>query len=119
MPVQNQQRVFCFTKAEIKLLVRLFQLDQVEWSYGNKPRPVTALCVVLARLAYPNHWITSCGMFGKSQSWLSAVLNDNIRQLVKEFGAILEWHLQLNDYTCLRAFGAAIEAAGGGGSGRI
>jgi hypothetical protein len=119
MPVQNQRRVFRFTEPEIRLLAHLFRLDQVQWCYRNKPSPVTALCVVLARFAYPNRWIMCCGMFGKSQSWLSAVFNDVVHHLVREFGSILEWHPQLNDYGRLRAFGAAIEAAGDGGNGRI
>jgi len=58
-------------------------------------------------------------MFRKSQSWLSAVFNDVVHHLAREFGAILEWHLQLNDYNCLRAFRTAIKAAGGRGNRRI
>ena len=49
---------------------------------------------------------------------MSAVFNDAIRYLVKEFSVILE-HLQLNDYIRLIASRAAIEAAGGGGNWRV
>jgi hypothetical protein len=66
IPVPNQCRIFRFTDPEIKLLAQLLWLDSIEWSYRNKPSSVTALCVVLARLAYPNRWIRSCGMFGRS-----------------------------------------------------
>jgi hypothetical protein len=53
IPEENQLRLFRFTASEIRLLAGLLQLDFVPWQHRNKPDPETALCVVLARLAFP------------------------------------------------------------------
>jgi len=58
-------------------------------------------------------------LFWRSETWLSQVFNDTTTYLYKTFHGILRWHPQIKDYNRLLDFGKAIEAARGGGCGRI
>jgi hypothetical protein len=100
-------------KEEIRRLLPLLCLNEVEWRYGVRPYPETALCVVLARLSYPGRWTTCVELFERSASWLSTVFNDAVLFLYHRFKGLLEWHPLLT-YSQLKGFAAAIEAQGGG-----
>jgi hypothetical protein len=78
-----------------------------------------ALCVVLARLAWPDRLIEAVKMFGRLESWISRVFNDVCTYLSSKFKETLQWHPQLQNCNRLLEFGQAISKVGGGGKGRI
>jgi hypothetical protein len=57
-----------YTPEEIWRLVPLLNLDGVVFRYRYQADPVTAFCVVSARLSFPNRWEHLVDLFGKSKS---------------------------------------------------
>jgi hypothetical protein len=108
-----------FSVDEFLTLLPLLRLDGVEYRACVKPSPECALAVVLYRLSYPRRLADCCEVFGRSRAWISQVFNAVTVYLDKQFQSILEWHLQLQNYNRLQAFGQAVLACGGQGNGLI
>jgi hypothetical protein len=102
-----------FTVPEIKRLAPLLHLEEIEYRNGYDCEPITALCVVCARLSYPGIWYQHADMFGRSPSWLSTVFNDTVIVLSHRFANHLRWHPQMTQYSTLKRFADAVEAVGG------
>ena len=102
-----------FNKDEIRLLCDKLQLWKVRWRHRYQPSSETALCLVLARLAWPERLITLQRMFHKSPSWISTIYNDVCCFLWQEYRHLVEWHPMLNNYQRLKDYAKAIgERAG-------
>ncbi|KAK9317612.1 hypothetical protein V1522DRAFT_149330 [Lipomyces starkeyi] len=71
-----------FSKAEIYEILPHLKLHEIQWSHRCKPEPLTALCIVLRRLAYPVTYGDLANMFGMSPSWLCLVFRDVVDHVV-------------------------------------
>lgn len=98
-----------FTKPQIHELVQLLRIEDVEYNAGIKPPAVTALCVLLRRLAFSCRWCDLQEVFGRSAGWLSTVFTCVVVYLDKTFGPLLSWHPHLRSYRRLHGFANAIE----------
>jgi hypothetical protein len=95
MPPGRARIYLRFKPEEIYRLVPLLGLEGVPFRSRYTADPMTAFCVVAARLSFPGRWEPLCDLFGRSKSWLSTVFNDVILFLVARFGPLLLWHPQL------------------------
>ena len=67
-----------FSKAEIIQLAESLKLKDITFSNRRFAPPITALCVVLWRLATPHRLNDMAPAFGRSRSWLSDIFKDAI-----------------------------------------
>ncbi|KAK9364859.1 hypothetical protein V1509DRAFT_634941 [Lipomyces kononenkoae] len=51
------------------MILPYVRLDLVQWSGRYLPPPLTAFCVLLRRLAYPERWASMMNDFGRSRSY--------------------------------------------------
>ena len=103
-----------FTRQEIRRILPLLYLEQVTYQFRYNPAPEKALCIVLARLAWPNRLADLMPWFGCSRSQLSVIFNDVVMHLFNLFREKLYWpssHLSVN---ILKSFAQAIGRLGGG-----
>ena len=101
--------IYRFSIEEICRLATLLRLHAIPWRRRLNPNPETALCVVLACLAYPSRWSRCSELFGRSPAWLSTIFNDVVGYLVQEFKGLLQWHPQLT-YEQMQVYAKAVEA---------
>ncbi|KAK9329240.1 hypothetical protein V1520DRAFT_176231 [Lipomyces starkeyi] len=47
---------FRFSKEQILTILPYLRLDLIQWSRRYQPDPLTAFCILLRRLAYPERW---------------------------------------------------------------
>ena len=96
-----------FTRSELRRLLPLLHLDEIRWTGGVRPKPETALCLLLVRLSYPGRLLVIADHFGRSPAWCSTVFNDVAIHIFTKFRGILEWHPLLN-YQRMARFAEAI-----------
>lgn len=85
-------------------------MASINYRWRVKPEPNLALCVVLARLAYPDRSYHLCDPFGRSLAWLSTVFNDAIEHIAQQvFTTLMQWHPILDSYEELRNYADVIE----------
>jgi hypothetical protein len=96
-----------FTRPELQRLLPLLRLAEICWTGGVYPAPATALCLLLARLAYPGRLLVIADHFGRSSAWCLAIFNDVATHIFTKFLGILEWHRLLN-YQRMARFAEAI-----------
>jgi hypothetical protein len=96
-----------FTQPELRRLLPLLRLDEISWTGRICPTPATALCLLLARLAYPKRLLVIADHFGCSPAWCSAVFNNVAIYIFTKFCRILKWHPLLN-YQQMACFAEAI-----------
>ena len=101
-----------FSPEEIRRLVPLLRIHEVLQRERVNPDPKMALCVVLARLSYPERWVTLQDIFRKLDTQLSLVFNSVVVFQAGLFGDILRQHPQLTKQR-MGVFAAAIKAVGG------
>jgi hypothetical protein len=101
-----------FTPEEIHRLVPLLNLEDIPFCNRYNPDPVTAFCMVCARLTYPNRWEPLVDLFGRSKSWLSTVFNDTVLYIVGRYREVLLWCPQLT-YERLQLYKATIHCING------
>lgn len=102
------RRLMRSNKYEIRLLSEYFELHTIQWRNRYKPDSEIALCVVLARLAWPERLFSLTRIFYKSSAWFSSVFNDVILFLYDHYKKIVEWHPMLDSYARLRKYSRAI-----------
>jgi hypothetical protein len=66
-----------FTKVELQLILPYFGFEDLEFKERVKPRPIIALMILCARLAYPDRWYHLPQYFGRSITWLSRVFTSS------------------------------------------
>ena len=104
-PDKRIRRLLRFSREEIRNLVLLLHLQDVEYPWRVKPTPECALSVVCFRLSSPTRLVDCIDTFSRSEAWVSTVFNAVTTFLDIRFSTHLRWHLQLNNYTKLQAFG--------------
>ncbi|KAK9489239.1 hypothetical protein V1508DRAFT_75324 [Lipomyces doorenjongii] len=67
---------FRFSKDQILSILPYLRLDLIQWSHRYRPDHLTAFCILLRRLAYPERWGSMVRDFGRSQSYLCSVTRD-------------------------------------------
>ena len=118
-PDERIRRYLRFSREEIRTLVPLLHLEDVEYPCRVKPTPECAFSVVCYRLSSPTRLVDCIDAFGRSEAWISIVFNAVTTFLDTRFSALLRWHPQLNNYKRLQAFGQAVLQDGGQGLGLI
>ncbi|KAK9241817.1 hypothetical protein V1506DRAFT_549520 [Lipomyces tetrasporus] len=61
---------FVFLKGKYSPFYPTPELDLIHWSNRYRPDNLTALCILLRRLAYPERWGSMTRDFGRSRSYL-------------------------------------------------
>jgi AraC-like DNA-binding protein len=79
------QKRLRFTTAEIRRILSLLYLDEIQWSYRYKPSPEKAFAIFLMRLSWPLRLHDLVEVFGCSQSQLSQIFNDVVIFLTQRF----------------------------------
>jgi hypothetical protein len=93
-------------------MLQHFDLESIEYRYGYKARPETALCVVLYRLSAPTRYKDCMHLFKKSRSWLSVIFNDVVCHLIERYREKLEWDRDRLSRQTLERYATAIERIG-------
>ena len=103
-----------FTREEIRRILLVLPLEQLIYQFGYNPAPEKALCIVLARLAWPNRLLDLMPWFGCSRSQLSVIFNDVVTHLWHLFRIKLFWDSRYLTIDKLKSFAQAINRQGGG-----
>ena len=111
--------IYRFTKLEICTILPLLHLEAIEWRNRYAPSLKLVICLLLIHQAYPDRLIRLRDLFGRSSAQLSSIYYDTMIHLVQHFRGLLQWHLRINDYDRLKAFGRAVGVRSGLGGDRI
>lgn len=95
---------FRFTKAQIKLMVQLFQFPATcVLSNGSKFDPEFILCVLLRRLSYPNRLSDIVKEFGVEQTQISRIIKFALNHVLNQKGYLLSdlkvWKDQIETFS--------------------
>ena len=104
--------IYRFTKHEIRIIISYLDLDSIPWRCQVKSAPVTAFCILLARLSYPRKESTLGALFDCSYSWISIVFLDILQHLQSRYCRIIHWHPILT-YTKIQSYSQSLHQAGG------
>ncbi|OJD27217.1 hypothetical protein ACJ73_01382 [Blastomyces percursus] len=107
---------FRFTKDEIRIILPYMRLEMIEWLARYQPSSEMALCIVLARLAYPHRYQDLTSIFGRSASFLASIFNDTVQHLTDRFRDLLLWDCDRLTLEKLKFYCHYIEQRGGGDS---
>ncbi len=100
-----------FTRDEIRLLIRYFDLESIEYRNRIRPIPEFAICLLLCKLSYLRQLHELQQTFGRSSIYLSIVLNDVLEHLRKRYTTILQWHPTLT-HNRVRRYARAVKSLG-------
>ena len=112
MPPGHARIWLRFTPEEIYRLAPFLNLYGVAFRHRYQADPLTAFCIVCARLSFPNRWEHLVDLFGKSKSWLSTVFNDIMLYLIARYHEVLLYSSQLT-YEQLQVYKEAIYQVNG------
>jgi hypothetical protein len=102
------RRLTRFSKNEIRMLSKYFQLNQIQWRNRYKSDWKTSICLLLVRLAWSKRLFRLSQLFHKNSSWLSSIFNDVVVYLYERYRDIVQWHSMLNNYKRVRRYAKAI-----------
>lgn len=86
---ERLRRTMRFTKNEIRILIGYFDLEEITYRYRIRPRPEFAICLLLCKLSWPRPLFELTQYFGRSETYLSIVLNDVLDHLGRRYASIL------------------------------
>ncbi len=109
---ERVRRTMRFTKEEIRLLIGYFDLQSIEYRQRIRPSPEFALCLLLCKLSWPRPLFQLTEHFGRSEAYLSTVLNDVLEHLRLRYTPMIRWHPTLT-YNRIRLYARTIKRLGG------
>ena len=108
------QKRLRFTTAEIRRILPLLHLDEVQWSYRYRPSPEKAFAIFLMRLSWPLRLHDLVEAFGCSQTQISQIFNDVAIFLTQRFQDRLFFNRRRLTQARMEEFSIAIDRLGGG-----
>lgn len=109
---ERLRRTMRFTKEEIRLLIGYFDLESIEYRGRIRPSPGFALCLLLCKLSWPRPLFELTEYFGRSETYLSIVLNDVLEHLGRRYDPMLSWHPMLT-YNRIRLYARTVKRLAG------
>ena len=102
-----------FTQPEILRLAHALEMPaEIYGSNGIKTDAVTALCMLLRRLSYPNRHANCYLMFGWRPERMSRIVDSTLTFIYSRWRFLLEWNLQLLSPIRLRQYADIIHRKG-------
>ena len=108
---ERLRRTMRFSKEEIRVLIGYFDLESIEYRERICPSPEFALCLLLCKLSWLRLLYELTQVFGRSEAYLSLVLNDVLEHLRKRYNSMLSWHPTLT-YNRIRIYARSIKRLG-------
>lgn len=102
-----------FSRTEILRILPFLALNEISWAAGNQPSEEFALCVLLARMAYPLRYSDLIPLFGRSPSYMSSMCTDVVTHIQRRFEKFLFWDHRRLTVERLKIYAKHIERAGG------